>query len=108
LIHGRGDLETLVQDGALTLKAHILGPLDETRQVTPSRTNVSTDLVGTRTRGEERIRSLLVNLGLGVSLLLSSFLGGLLVRDVGGREKGEIQISALEFPLRRDIFNVPF
>jgi hypothetical protein len=72
LVDGRGDLQTLVQDGALTLDADILWPFHETTQVTALGTNVTTNSVVAGLGGVKRVRGL-DSLGLVVLLVLLSF-----------------------------------
>jgi hypothetical protein len=55
LVNGGGDLETLVQDGALSLQPNVGWPFNETTQITILRTNVTTNAVVTGTGGKERI-----------------------------------------------------
>lgn len=55
LVDGRGDLKTLVEDGTLTLDAHVLGPADEAAEVTAGRADVSSDAGGARAGGEEGV-----------------------------------------------------
>ena len=55
LVDGRRYLKTLVEDGTLTLDAHVLGPADETAEVTASGADVSTDAEGARAGGEEGV-----------------------------------------------------
>lgn len=55
LVDGRRDLKTLVEDGTLTLDAHVLGPADEAAKVTSSGADVSTDAEGARAGGEEGV-----------------------------------------------------
>lgn len=73
LIDRRGDLKTLVQDSALALDADILGPSDETTEITSLGADGSSDSGGTGASGVERVGGL-DRLGLVVLLiLLSSF-----------------------------------
>lgn len=55
LVDGRRDLKTLVEDGTLTLDAHILWPADEAAEVTSSGADVSTDAEGAWAGGEEGV-----------------------------------------------------
>jgi len=75
LVDGRGDLEALVEDGALTLDAHVLGPTDETAEVTASGADGSTDVEGTRAGGEEGVGLGGRRLDGGLTLGLGGFLG---------------------------------
>mmetsp|Transcript_28061 Transcript_28061/g.61136 ORF Transcript_28061/g.61136 Transcript_28061/m.61136 type:complete len:267 (-) Transcript_28061:41-841(-) len=73
LIDGRGDLETLVEDGTLTLEADVLGPLHEAGKITAAGADCATDAVGTGAGGEKRIGLLGRRWGLG-GLSLTAFL----------------------------------
>ncbi len=55
LVDGRGDLQTLVEHGTLTLDADVFGPLDETGEVTALRADGSTDVEGAWAGGEEGV-----------------------------------------------------
>jgi len=72
LVNGGRNLEALVQDGALALETHILGPLDESTQITTRGSNVSANLKGTGLGGKERILGSLGGLGLGFLLFAFS------------------------------------
>jgi len=74
LVDGGRDLKTLVKHGTLTLDAHILGPTDETGEITSSGTDGTSDVEGTGLGGEERV-GLGRGLGDGLSLGLGGFLG---------------------------------
>lgn len=55
LVDGRGDLKTLVEDGTLTLDAHVFGPTNETAEVTSSGADVSSNAEGAWAGGEEGV-----------------------------------------------------
>jgi len=75
LVYGRGDLETLVEDGALTLNAHVFRPSDESAKVTACGADGSTDVEGSGTSGEKRIGLGRGGLDRGLTLGLGGFLG---------------------------------
>lgn len=58
LVDGRRDLQPLVEDGTLTLDANILGPLNETTQVTTLRANIASNPEVTGPRRVEGVDSL--------------------------------------------------
>ena len=74
LVDGRGDLEALVEDGTLTLDAHVLGPLHEAGEVAVAGTDGAADAGGARAGGEEGV-GLLGGGGGGLLGLGGSFLG---------------------------------
>jgi hypothetical protein len=56
LVDGRGDLEALVEDGALALDADVLGPLDEAGEIAALGTDGATNGEGAGCGGEEGVR----------------------------------------------------
>mmetsp|Transcript_9378 Transcript_9378/g.22878 ORF Transcript_9378/g.22878 Transcript_9378/m.22878 type:complete len:266 (+) Transcript_9378:240-1037(+) len=76
LVDGGGDLEPLVEDGALALDADVFGPSDESAEVAARGTDGAADIEGTGAGGEEGVR-LRGGGGLdgGLALGLGGFLG---------------------------------
>jgi hypothetical protein len=79
LVDRRRNLQTLVQHSALTLNAHVPGPLDEATQITTGGTNVATNGERAWAGRKERVRGL-GDLGLGVASLGLGF--GVLFRSL--------------------------
>jgi len=75
LVNGRGNLKTLVEDGALTLDTHVFGPSDESTKVAACGADGSTDVEGTGAGGEKRIGLGRGGLDGGLTLGLRGFLG---------------------------------
>lgn len=70
LVNSRRNLEALVEDGTLTLNAHILGPSHKAREIATARTDITSNLRRTRTGRKERIGLSLAGLGGGCLCLL--------------------------------------
>ena len=55
LVNGWWDLQALVENGTLTLDAHVLGPAHEAAKIAAGGTDGAANVVGARAGGEERV-----------------------------------------------------
>jgi hypothetical protein len=91
LVDGRGNLQALLEDGALALEADVERPLDVASQITLG-LDIVTDGKVAGALLEERVSDLLGSLGLGGEGSGSNLLGSLKSKGIRWMHNGEVEM----------------